>query len=96
MKTAIHPGYFQAAQIRCACGNVITIGSTVENIQVELCSKCHPFYTGKQKLLDTAGRVERFKKKVALKGALSVERKGRKVKRALSTARKTVKKKEEQ
>ncbi|MBI4252862.1 50S ribosomal protein L31 [Candidatus Uhrbacteria bacterium] len=92
MKTAIHPNYVQTARIRCVCGNVVTTGSTLEDIQVELCSQCHPFYTGKQKLIDTAGRVEKFKKKVALKAGLSTERKGRKVKRAQTTARKTSKK----
>lgn len=95
MKTAIHPNYSQTAQIRCACGNAMTIGSTQDDIHVELCSQCHPFYTGKQKLIDTAGRVEKFKKKVALKGSLSTERRGRKAKRAQTTARKTAKKKAE-
>ena len=62
MKEAIHPNY-QAARIVCACGNVIETRSTRSEIHVELCSACHPFYTGKQKLVDTAGRVERFRKK---------------------------------
>lgn len=60
MKTAIHPAYHSAAKITCACGEVYTIGSTLEAIDVELCSKCHPFYTGKQKILDSAHRVEKF------------------------------------
>lgn len=63
MKADIHPTYFPDAKIICACGNVITAGSTVSEIHVELCSKCHPFYTGKQKLVDSAGRVERFLRK---------------------------------
>jgi large subunit ribosomal protein L31 len=62
MKADIHPKY-QLTQIRCACGNVIETGSTRDNITVEICSNCHPFFTGKQKLVDTAGRIERFRKK---------------------------------
>lgn len=94
MKTAIHPQYFEAAQIRCACGNVLTVGSTVEELHVELCSQCHPFYTGKQKLIDTAGRVDRFKKQVERKATVAATRKGKKVKRAAGAARKTAKQKE--
>ncbi|MDP2690985.1 MAG: 50S ribosomal protein L31 [bacterium] len=60
MKKEIHPQYFINAQITCACGNVITSGSTQEALSVEVCSACHPFYTGKKKLLDTAGRVNKF------------------------------------
>ena len=62
MKTDIHPAYHETT-IRCACGNVLEVGSTKEDIRVEICSKCHPFFTGKQKLVDTAGRIERFRKK---------------------------------
>ncbi len=62
MKKNIHPKYVPAT-IVCACGNVIETRSTKENIHVEICSNCHPYYTGKQKLVDTAGRVERFQKK---------------------------------
>ncbi len=62
MKADIHPTY-QLTRIRCACGNVIETGSTKDNITVEICSNCHPFFTGKQKLVDTAGRIERFRKK---------------------------------
>ena len=64
MKKDIHPHYI-AANVRCACGNEFVTGSTKENIRVEICSKCHPFFTGKQKLIDTAGRVERFRRKYA-------------------------------
>ncbi|MFP4564791.1 MAG: 50S ribosomal protein L31 [Spirochaetia bacterium] len=53
--------------MKCACGNVIETRSTVDNLEVEICSACHPFFTGKQKLVDTAGRVERFKKKYGIK-----------------------------
>jgi len=66
MKEGIHPNYKQTT-IRCACGEVIETGSTKKDIRVEICSKCHPFYTGKQKLVDTGGRVDRFNKKYGLK-----------------------------
>lgn len=65
MKKDIHPKYVETT-ITCACGNVLQTRSTKENIKVELCSHCHPFFTGKQKLVDTAGRVERFQKKYGL------------------------------
>lgn len=65
MKSGIHPEY-QAARIVCACGNVIETRSTVEEIHVEICSSCHPFFTGRQKLIDTAGRVEKFRAKYGL------------------------------
>jgi len=65
MKKDIHPQYFERAQVHCACGNTFTVGSTKESIEVEICSKCHPFYTGKEKIVDTLGRVEKFRKKMA-------------------------------
>ena len=65
MKTDLHPTYFPNAKVVCACGRSFTVGSTKEKISVEICSNCHPFFTGKQKLLDTAGRVERFRRKYA-------------------------------
>ena len=65
MKENIHPKYGQTT-ITCACGEVIATGSTKENIRVEICSKCHPFYTGKQKLVDTGGRVAKFNKRFGL------------------------------
>ncbi|OHA16972.1 MAG: 50S ribosomal protein L31 [Candidatus Taylorbacteria bacterium RIFCSPLOWO2_02_FULL_43_11] len=65
MKKDIHPKYFPNAKVTCACGNSFTVGSTSEKIEVEICSNCHPFYTGADKLLDTAGRVNRFKSRVA-------------------------------
>jgi large subunit ribosomal protein L31 len=64
MKNDIHPNYMETT-VRCACGNEFVTGSTKDNIRVEICSKCHPFFTGKQKLMDTAGRVERFRRKYA-------------------------------
>ena len=66
MKKDIHPKYYPNAKVHCACGNSFEIGSTQENIEVEICSKCHPFYTGKEKIVDTMGRVERFKKRFGL------------------------------
>jgi len=61
MKQDIHPQYYPKATVKCACGNTFTIGSTKPEIQVEICYACHPFYTGKKVLIDTAGRVEKFK-----------------------------------
>lgn len=65
MKKEIHPKYDVKAKATCACGAVFDIGSTVSDIRVEICSNCHPFYTGNEKIMDTAGRVERFKKRQA-------------------------------
>jgi len=69
MKKDIHPKYNSEAKAVCACGNKLTVGSTVSELEVELCSACHPFYTGKQKLVDTARRVEKFKERDAKKSA---------------------------
>ena len=66
MKKGIHPRY-EETTITCACGNVIQTHCTVKDVKVEICSKCHPFFTGKQKLVDTTGRVERFKKRYNIK-----------------------------
>jgi large subunit ribosomal protein L31 len=68
MKEGIHPEY-QTAVVTCACGNSFTTRSTMESIHVEICSRCHPFFTGRQKLVDTAGRVERFRRKYGEGGA---------------------------
>jgi large subunit ribosomal protein L31 len=65
MKKDIHPAYFPEARVTCACGNTFTIGSTLESINVEICSACHPFFTGEEKIMDTGGRVERFKQRRA-------------------------------
>jgi large subunit ribosomal protein L31 len=61
MKKETHPKYYPKAKVTCACGNSFTVGSTKEEMQIEVCSACHPFYTGKEKMLDSAGRAERFK-----------------------------------
>ena len=67
MKAEIHPKYYDTT-ITCICGNVIHTRSTKQNIRVEICSSCHPFFTGKQKFIDSAGRVEKFQKRYAKKG----------------------------
>lgn len=79
MKKDIHPKYYPKAKIICACGNVLVVGSTREEIKTELCSVCHPFYTGKQKLVDTARRVEKFQ----AKAKVVVASKSKKEKRAV-------------
>ena len=66
MKAGLHPEYKEAT-IKCGCGNVIKVGSTKESMSVEVCSKCHPFYTGNQKYQATGGRIEQFKKKYGIK-----------------------------
>jgi large subunit ribosomal protein L31 len=66
MKTEIHPQY-QQVNVHCACGETFTTGSTRKELRVEICSKCHPFFTGKQKLVDSAGRIDRFQRKYAKK-----------------------------
>lgn len=65
MKADIHPKYYQDAKVTCVCGNTFITGSTLKELTVDICSACHPFYTGKQKLIDAEGRVERFKKRYA-------------------------------
>lgn len=65
MKQAIHPKYYADAQVSCACGNKFTTGSTLEKIDVEVCSKCHPFFTGQHKFVDIKGRIDKFKEKQA-------------------------------
>jgi large subunit ribosomal protein L31 len=62
MKAGIHPDYVEAT-VRCSCGNTFTTRSTKSDLHVEMCSECHPFYTGKQKLVDTGGRIDRFKRR---------------------------------
>jgi len=82
MKKDIHPTYYTNAKITCACGNNFTTGSTKQELKVELCSACHPFYTGKQKLVDTARRVEKFQARMKAKEQAAATRKGKKAKRA--------------
>lgn len=68
MKDKIHPKYYENAKVTCLCGNTFTTGSTKPEIRVEICGKCHPFYTGEQRIVDSLGRVERFKKRYKIKG----------------------------
>lgn len=86
MKGTIHPDYHTDAKVICACGNTFTTGSTLPEIRVEICSNCHPFYTGKQKLVDTARRVEKFTERAAKKA--TTVRGGKKAKVAKRVARK--------
>lgn len=67
MKEKIHPNYSHESVVKCACGNTFTTGSVKNELKVEVCSKCHPFFTGKQKLMDTGGRIEKFMKKYNMK-----------------------------
>ena len=67
MRDKIHPKYYEDAKVSCLCGNTFTAGSTKPEIRVEVCGRCHPFYTGEQRIVDSMGRVERFKKRYKLK-----------------------------
>jgi len=81
MKKDTHPTYYKDAKVTCSCGNVFTTGSTHKEIKVELCSACHPFYTGEQKLVDTSRRVEKFAEKMAKVGKTKVTHKSKTAKR---------------
>ena len=70
MKKNLHPIYFPQAKVVCSCGNTFTVGATKPELKVEICAKCHPFYTGEEKLIDTAGRVEKFKTRRATAAAI--------------------------
>jgi large subunit ribosomal protein L31 len=98
MKKDIHPKYFEDAKVSCVCGNKFTTGSTKPEIKVELCSACHPFYTGKQKLVDTARRVERFQAKVAAHKEVSGNKstRSKKEKLAVKTAKKAARRVEKE
>ena len=67
MKDNIHPQYYEDAKVVCACGNSFTVGATKKLMKVEVCSACHPFFTGERRMMDTAGRVERFKRRYKIK-----------------------------
>jgi large subunit ribosomal protein L31 len=96
MKKDIHPTYFKQATVVCACGNTITVGSTVENIQIELCSKCHPFYTGKQKIVDSARRVEKFQARQSKKADKALTHKAKVEKKEIRAKKKAEKKSKSQ
>jgi large subunit ribosomal protein L31 len=70
MKKDIHPKYYPKAKVKCVCGNTFTIGSTVELIETEICSACHPFYTGKKKIIDTMGQVQKFQRRLEKKSKI--------------------------
>ena len=91
MKKDIHPKYYTNAKVTCACGASFTTGSTFEEIKTELCSACHPFYTGKQKLVDTARRVEKFKAKVEAKKSKASKHVSKKAKRVTKEKAKVAK-----
>jgi len=78
MKTEIHPTYFTDAKVVCSCGNVFNVGSTQKEISVEICSNCHPFFTGNEKVIDAAGRVERFRARVTAKASKPKSKKAKK------------------
>jgi len=82
MKPSIHPSYHPEATVACACGSTFQVGSTEPEIRIELCNQCHPFYTGKQKFVDTARRVEKFQEKLVRSKTTAGTRKGKTVKRA--------------
>lgn len=82
MKTGIHPAYNTAVQVTCACGNSFKVGSTAKKIEVEVCSNCHPFYTGKQKFVDVAGRVDKFRHRQEESAKLQAKHKTGKAKKS--------------
>ncbi|MBC8446316.1 MAG: 50S ribosomal protein L31 [Chloroflexi bacterium] len=86
MKKDIHPKYYPEATVACACGNTWTTGSTQERIQTEMCSACHPFYTGEQRIVDTAGQVERFIRRLERKDVLAAQDKLRAEARTIKEA----------
>ena len=92
MKKNIHPEFHENCKVTCACGNTFTTGSILKEIRVELCNKCHPFYTGKQKFVDTARRVEKFQERAEKMSAAAAVRKGKKVKKVAATKRSSAKK----
>ena len=95
MKTDIHPTYHKDAVISCACGAKITTGSTVEKVEIELCSACHPFYTGQQKIVDTARRVEKFEARTQKKSEKVLDHKAKAAKKAARAKKKADKKAKE-
>lgn len=92
MNKDIHPQYYPNAKITCSCGNSFVVGSTKEEIFVEICSACHPFYTGKQKLVDTAKRVDKYNKRIEAKAEKIVTKTAKKEKqKALKASKKAAK-----
>lgn len=95
MKKDIHPEYFPNAKVKCACGNEFTVGSTRKELVVDICAKCHPYYTGKQQLVDTAGRVERFRSRTTKASTVVKKEKKPRAKKPKATPAKLTKKKTE-
>lgn len=89
MQTAIHPQYFDT-KVTCACGNTFTVGSTVPAIHIELCNKCHPFYTGEQRFVDTASRIQNYQKKQETAKAYQEKKIAKKAKEHTSDQPKTL------
>lgn len=96
MKKDIHPKYYQEAKVICACGNTFTTGSTKPELRVDLCSACHPFYTGKQKLVDTARRVEKFQAKLDASSKIVGTKVSKKTKLAAKAAKRASKRVEKE
>jgi large subunit ribosomal protein L31 len=96
MKKDIHPKYYEDAKAVCACGNTFTIGSTKPELRVDLCSLCHPFYTGKQKLVDTARRVEKFQAKLEASKKIVTPKVSKKAKLAAKAAKRVAKRTEKE
>lgn len=92
MKADIHPAYHANATVTCACGHTFTTGSTAQDIRIELCSTCHPFYTGKQNFIDTSGRIEKFAAKTKASAAKAGTTQGKKAKTAKRAVQKAAKK----
>ena len=88
MKTKIHPTYYSDAKVVCACGNSFTTGSTKQNIQVEVCYKCHPLYTGEERFLDVKGRVDTFQKKQQIAAQYKTTKAGKKKKNEVKEEKK--------
>lgn len=86
MKQKTHPNWFPEARVHCACGNAFTTGSTIKEIAVEICSACHPLFTGQQKLIDTAGRVDKFNQRAAAAEAKKQEAAKRKAEKEAKKA----------
>lgn len=75
MKKDIHPKYYPQAKVRCTCGNEFTVGSTKEKIEIEICAKCHPFYTGKEKIIESVGQVQKFRERMKKAESLRAKKK---------------------
>lgn len=88
MKSDIHPKWYPEARVTCACGNTFVTGSTKEEIRIEVCSACHPFFTGQQKFVDTMGRVEKFQRSQKLAGTKIVSKRKKKLLKKIEEAKK--------